>query len=307
MKKDKSGKGERMLITGASGLVGSYFCRLLDLQQHDLYYDVYVADHTEATNFGRSIEIDLINLTRFAEVIDEVKPDVMVNLAAMTNVDACEVQRDEADRINHLSVKVISEYLDSNNECYLLHVSTDYVFDGERGDYKENSNTNAINWYGMTKLLAEQELLKCNSKNWCIARTSTPFGVHAKKQSFPLFVIKNLSSKQEIKVLTDQITSPTYAKNLAEMLFEIIQLRVKGIIHTSGSSQISRFDQAIKVASIFGLDHNLVKPASINDMNWKARRPKNSSLNVEKVFTIVSKKPMNFEESLSAFALEIGY
>jgi dTDP-4-dehydrorhamnose reductase len=134
----------------------------------------------------------------------------------------------------------------------------------------EADETNPINWYGMTKLF-EQEFIECNSEKWCIARTSTPFGAHNKKLSFPVFVVKNLSNGHEINVLTDQITSPTYALNLAEMMLEIIDEKVKGIMHLSGSSQISRFKQALEIASVYGLDKDLIKPASINEMNWKAR------------------------------------
>jgi dTDP-4-dehydrorhamnose reductase len=92
----------------------------------------------------------------------------------MTDVDQCEVERNAADKINHLSVKELASYLTNNRECFVLYVSTDYVFDGERGDYKESDSTNPINWYGITKLFGEQELLGCDTERWCIARTSTP-------------------------------------------------------------------------------------------------------------------------------------
>lgn len=300
---------KRMLITGSAGLVGSYFCRLAGLKK----YLIYTAVHSESTkkittNFEDPIPVDLSNsMDLFRQAICDVGPDIIVNLAAMTDVEQCEIQREIANNINHLSVKEIVDYVtNENKECFILHVSTDYVFDGEKGVYDEaDNNTNPINWYGMTKLLAEQELLNCSSENWCIARTSTPFGVHVKKLTFPLFVVTNLFQNHEIKVLTDQITSPTYAFNLAEMLLEIIDNRIKGILHVSGRSQVSRFDQAILIASMYNLDRNLIKPISINEMGWKARRPKNSSLNVAKAFNTLVKKPMEFKESLLKFASEL--
>jgi len=293
---------KKILITGSSGLVGTYFCRLTALKK----YRVYTLFHSEPTNIGNSISVDLSNSPGvFGQVLNEVEPDIVVHLAAMTNVDQCEIERNTADKINHLSVRELVNYVGNNKECFLLYVSTDYIFDGEKGDYVETDQTNPINWYGMTKLLGEQELLKGNSENWCIARTSTPFGVHTKKLSFPSFVVNNLSQEHEINVLTDQITSPTYALNLAEMMLELIENRVKGIMHLSGSSQISRFNQALEIASAYNLDKDLIKPANIKDMTWKARRPKNSSLNIKKAYNTLTKKPMEFKESLLLFATEL--
>jgi dTDP-4-dehydrorhamnose reductase len=293
---------KRILITGSNGLVGTYFCRLTALKK----YRVCTLFHSEPKNFGDSISVDLSNsLEFFRQVINDIEPDIIVHLAAMTNVDQCEIERNAADKVNHLSVKELVNYIVNSKECFLLYVSTDYVFDGEKGDYVEADDTKPINWYGMTKLFGEQELLKCNSENWCIARTSTPFGVHAKKLSFPLFVVKNLSQEHEISVLTDQITSPTYALNLAEMMLEIIDNRVKGIMHLSGSSQISRFNQALEIASAYDLDKDLIKPASIKEMKWKARRPKNSSLNITRAHNTLTTKPMEFKESLLLLAAEL--
>jgi len=290
------------LITGPSGLVGTYFCRLTALKK----YRVYTLFHSEPTNIGNSFSVDLSDsLGVLRQVLNEIEPDIIVHLAAMTNVDQCETERNMADNVNHLSVKELVNYTENNKECFLLYVSTDYVFDGKKGDYVETDETNHINWYGMTKLLGEQELLKGNSENWCIARTSTPFGVHAKKLSFPSFVVKNLSQEHEINALTDQITSPTYALNLAEMMLELIENRVKGIMHLCGSSQISRFNQALEIASAYNLDKDLIKPASIKEMRWKARRPKNSSLNIKNAYNTLTKKPMEFKESLLLFAAEV--
>jgi dTDP-4-dehydrorhamnose reductase len=294
---------DTILITGSSGLVGSYFCRLV-AGKKDLC--VYTLVHSEPTNFGNSIQVDLSSPSSvpfFRHALNEINPDIIVHLAAMTDVDQCEIQRDMANNINHLSVKELSRHA-INKDCFILYISTDYVFDGEKGLYQEHDNPNPINWYGMTKLFAEKELLRCESENWCIARTSTPFGAHTKKLTFPHFVINNLLQNREIRVLTDQITSPTYALNLAEMMLEIIYNRIKGIIHLCGSSQLSRFDQALMIASVHNLDKKLIKPASITEMPWKARRPRNSSLDVSKAYNSLANKPLAFRESLLKFATE---
>jgi dTDP-4-dehydrorhamnose reductase len=298
-------KKKRILITGSTGLVGSYFCRLTVLKKYRLYTLVHSVP--APTAFGTRISVDLSTSTDlFRLVLNKAQPDIIVHLAAMTDVERCEIQKNTANHINHLAVRELVDYVVNNNpDCFILLVSTDYVFDGEKGCYDETDKTNPINWYGKTKLLAEQELLHCRSDNWCIARTSTPFGIHTKKSTFPSFVIKNLSQHNKIKVLTDQITSPTYAFNLADMLFEIIESKIKGIVHASGSSKVSRFDQAVMIAKAVGLDKNLIKPTTIDQMGWKARRPRDSSLDVGKAYNTLAKKPMRFKESLSKFAAEL--
>lgn len=299
----------RILVIGASGLVGSYFCRLRDLH---LQYNVFAASHSEpvrAKSLMPSIEtvgLDISGpLDRIWQTITSVNPDVIVNLAAMTNVDLCESERELADRVNHLFVKQLAQFIRKNPECFILHVSTDYVFDGERGNYSEDDETNPLGWYGMTKLMGEKELVNCDSANWCIARTSTPFGIHEKKQSFPVFVAKNLTEGKPVNVLTDQKTSPTYCQNLAEMLFELVTNKVPaGIIHLSGSSKLSRFDQAIKIVDELGLEKELIKPTKMSEMVWKAKRPKDSTLNIEKASRLLANKPMDFDQSLRDFLKE---
>jgi len=293
---------ERILITGSNGLVGTYFCRPPALNK----YRVYTLFHSEPANFENSISVDLSNSSGvFKKVLNNVKPNIVVHLAAMTNVDQCETDRDTADKVNHLSVKELANYIAISKDCFALYVSTDYVFDGEKGNYVETDNADPINWYGMTKFLGEQELLECDSEGWCIARTSTPFGVHPRKLSFPLFVMKNLSQGHKINALTDQVTSPTYSFNLAEMMLEIVVKRIKGIMHLSGSSQISRFNQALEIASLYDLDKDLIKPVSIDEMKRQARRPKDSSLNITKAYNTLTKKPMKFKDSLALLASEL--
>jgi dTDP-4-dehydrorhamnose reductase len=293
---------EILLITGSSGLVGSYFLHLVDLAK----YHIFELIHSEEASVANRLCIDLsTSFQSLQNLLSKVKPDIIINLAAMTNVDQCEAERRVADNINHLSLRELASYIMKNRDCYLLHVSTDYVFDGEKGDYNESDSPNPVNWYGMTKFLGEQELVKSDPENWCIVRTSTPFGIHQKKVSFPLFVLTNLSQRHEIRALSDQVTSPTYAYKLAETLLEIIAERIRGILHVTGSSQISRFNQALEIAAARNLDTNLIKPISIKEMQWKAARPRNSSLNVKRVCSILKNKPLSFSDSLSEFFKEL--
>ena len=143
------------------------------------------------------------------------------------------------------------------------------------------------------------------ASNWCIIRTSTPFGLHSKKKSFPLWVKDNLELKKEIPVFVDQFTSPTYVPNLSKMLIEVATRQITGILHLSGATRISRYNLAELVADKLGFDKNLLIPTKIDSMNWKAKRPKDSSLNVSLANEILNIKPQNIDETLNAFLSEL--
>ena len=200
--------------------------------------------------------------------------------------------------INH-PTQIISEECSKLNS-FLVYVSTDYVFDGKSGKYKEDDVTNPIGFYGKSKLDGEYAIQKFSS-NWCIARTSTPFGYHSSKKSFPVWLIENLQNDKSVNILTDQITSPTYVPNLSSMLMEISQKKIEGIIHVSGATKISRFDFASLIVEKLNLDKNLLKPIKMDEINFKAQRPKDSSLDVSKATAILSEKPESVEQSLEKF------
>jgi dTDP-4-dehydrorhamnose reductase len=296
---------EKILITGASGLVGTY---LLVEMKTDYIDNIYVTTHESGPTFGKPIQLDLAHTRNVSEMLEKLRPDIIVNLAALTNVDQCEIDRKLATRLNKDLVSAISKYVyNSNRNAYIVHVSTDYVFDGTVGNYNEDSQTNPINWYGITKLQGENEISnKLGENNWCIARTSTPYGIHQKKQSFPLFIIKKLRNYESVKVMTDQYTSPTYAMNLSKMIKEIIDRRIKGVIHVSGASRLSRYEQALEVAKLLGLDRTLILNVRMDEMGMKANRPRDSSLNTSKASKILRFKPETFGLGLEQFVTELS-
>ena len=165
---------------------------------------------------------------------------------------------------------------------------------------KESDLPNPLGNYGKTKLEGELSLNNLAS-NYCIARTSTPFGMHTKKKSFPVWIKENLEEKKQIKVLTDQYTSPTFVKNLSKMLIEVATKQINGIIHLAGATRISRFDFAKMVAQKLHLDENLILESKSQDMNWKAKRPMDSSLDVSLAMEILEEKPQTVQESLPLF------
>ncbi|MDE1728769.1 MAG: dTDP-4-dehydrorhamnose reductase [Thaumarchaeota archaeon] len=289
----------KFLVTGSAGLVGRQVIK--DLLQS--YTQVYSCYHTSKPEDGIATPLDLTNSDGIIKVVESTKPDVIIHLAAMTNVDLCETQKDLATKINAKATAVIAEQAKKVG-AFLVYVSTDYVFDGEKGMKIESDNTESINHYGKSKLEGENAVKEIATK-WCIARTSTPYGIHPKKKSFPIFIAENLKAGTPLDIITDQYTSPTYVPNLSRMLIEISSRKIQGILHVSGATRISRYDMAGMVADKLDLDKKLLRPTSMNNMNWTAKRPRDSSLDVSKAASLLKEKPMGIQQGLDLFIEEL--
>ncbi len=290
----------KFLVTGSTGLVGRQVVKDLTEKNHE----IYSCYHNQKPEYGNPIHLDLTDLSSIESTINQTKPDVIIHLAAMTDVDECEEQKDLAFLINAKATEKLASQAALQN-AFFLYVSTDYVFDGTKELWTENDKPNPLGNYGKSKLEGEKAIENLAS-SWCITRISTPFGLHPKKKSFPLWVIENLKSKKEINVLVDQFTSPTYVPNLSKMLIEISEKQLLGVYHVSGASRISRYEFAELVSDKLNLDKKFLKPISIAEMNWKAKRPKDSSLDVSKAIYILNEKPQKIEDSLNLFIKELN-
>lgn len=215
-----------------------------------------------------------------------------MHAAAFTNVDKCEVEKDKAYEINAKATENIAK---TANEIHakMIYISTDYVFDGEKGMYSEEDETDPINYYGSTKLEGEKAVIE-NCNDYIIARTSVIYG--ANKKNFATWVINELKDGRKINIITDQWVSPTLNIDLAEQILALIEKDEYGIFHTAGGERISRYDFVIKLAEIFGFNKELVNPTTSDKMKWIARRPRDSSLNVSKISNI--KKPYKVNYAL---------
>ena len=285
----------KFLVTGSAGLIGQQLVK--DLSKSN---EVFSSYNESMPEYGKPVRMDLRDQKQISSVLNEKNPDVVVHLGAMTDVDLCENENHSATEINAKSTEIIAKECSKQNS-FLIYLSTDYVFDGNSGMYKETDTTNPIGYYGKSKL--DGELFVQNSlSEYCIARTSTPFGLHSTKKSFPIWIIENLEQKNQINVLTDQITSPTYIPNLSKMLIEIAERKITGKLHVSGASNMSRYDMACMIADELNYDQSFLKQSTMDEMNWIAKRPKNSSLDVSKAISILHEKPQTIEESIELFA-----
>jgi len=224
--------------------------------------------------------VDITQKGPTLEFVVGTAPNVVVHAAAETDVDRCETRRDLARKINVEGTANVAEAC-VRVGAKLIFVSTDYVFDGSKGNYAETDQPNPISFYGLTKLEGER-IAASTSPGSLIVRPSVLYGWHPTKLNFATWVLKGLSEHQTLKVVDDHVNSPTFADNLADGIHRAIERNSLGILHIAGSERISRYDFARRIAKRFDLDEGLLVPVEMKDLGWTARRPRDSSLNVGK-------------------------
>jgi len=290
---------KKILVTGSAGLVGTQIVK--DLLNNNK--EVYSCYNNNKPKLGILTHLDLSKKDDIINTMNNVNPDVVIHLGAVTDVELCEIDKELAKKINTTATEILALESEKHNS-FFLYMSTDYVFDGKVGMKTEKDEPNPINFYGKSKLDGENVLKKITTPN-IIVRTSTPFGVHSKKISFPFWIKKNLELKKEISVLTDQYTSPSYVPNISKMIIEIIERKITGIIHLAGDTKISRYDFAIHIAKITNLNKQFLKLSKMEQMSWEAKRPIDSSLDVTKAKKILNHKPEKIENSLKLLFNEL--
>lgn len=249
---------------------------------------------------GYAVKIDLQNDSSVVEAVEAVRPDVIIHTAALTDVDLCETDKNLAYRMNVKATKTLAECARKVG-AFTVYTSTDYVFDGSKGMYKEEDSTDPVNYYGYSKLLGETY---CDS----VARTCVIYGSRpaSGKVNFALWILERLKKGEAVKVVTDQCITPTLNTNLALMVLELAKRRLKGLYNLAGATRISRYDFAVELARTFGLDADLIIKSRMSDMKWAAKRPADSSLDTSKAASSLDAKPWTIEQAMNVLKLEVG-
>ena len=283
---------KKLFVTGASGLLGSNIITSaptdfkkfgLDLNDNVVFEDckLYKADLTKKNQLN---------------IIKEEQPDLVIHCAAYVNVDGCEKEPDKAHLGNVVTTENIAEICEKVGS-FLIHISTDSVFDGKKGNYSEEDATNPINVYGKTKLEAEKAIQNYNL-DYCIARTNIYGWNKLDKYSIAEWMINRFEKNEEIPAFYDTIFSPILVNNLTRALFEIYEKKITGILHTAGSEKCSKYDFANYISEVFNFDTNLIKKTSIETLNLQAKRGKNLGLNTKKAQKILDTKLLNAKQGL---------
>ena len=274
------------MVIGGSSLLGY---KILTNKNNFELYGSYNKNPINMEDL-QSIEIDIRNKTNCKKIL-EIKPDVIINTAAITNVDYCEKFEKNAFDVNVTGTKNISEIVDKIGSK-LIHISTDAVFSGNKKFYTEEDELNPINVYGKTKLESEKIVSKIEDS--VILRPSVIFGwipseyiktsdESRKTMNFGLWVLDQLNKKNKISIVNDQFNTPTLADNLAKNILNIVQKDMTGIFHLSGLSCVSRLDFSKKIAKSFGYSENLINSISSKDLKQIAPRTLESCLKCDKI------------------------
>ncbi len=285
----------KVFVTGASSTPGFKIVVELAKAGYEVYaqYNSHEIPHVDGVV---KVKIDFVNeADKLVRVLNEIKPEIIIHTAALGDVDKCEVERLLAWRTNVEATYIIAKTSAKLNS-YILHLSTDYVFDGEKGLYGEDDVPNPINYYGLTKLVAEN-IVRSSLNEFSIVRTSHIYGFGMGRENFARYVIRALSSGQRIRALIDQWLSPTLNTLLAKAIREIVEKRYTGIVHIAGE-RVNRYDFAKAIARRFRFDENLIEPISMSEIKFIAKRPKDSSLNTSKARTIIKTDFYNLKNSL---------
>ena len=268
---------KKLLILGGSGLIGNSILRNYK-DKFDLLatYNKNPISIQSVHAFNYSFPNDL---NKLENLLTNEKPDILINTMGYSNIDYCESNKNNTEILHIEITKKISKICD-DRKIKQIFLSSDYVFDGKKGNYSENDMPNPVNYYGLSKVKAEEIILK-NPIN-AIVRTSIVYDWDYGSRFFN-YVIKNLQKKQDITATTDVYHSITLLDNLVESIEKIINLNKNGIFHIVDSSCVNRFEFASIIAKIFHLDKRLIKPISVNDIpSFVANRPKNICLNNSK-------------------------
>ncbi|PQJ79016.1 dTDP-4-dehydrorhamnose reductase [Polaribacter porphyrae] len=292
----------KVVITGSNGLLGQSLVNLLLREKEK--YQVFGFSRGENRS-GREdfsyISIDITNQEKLKKSIKEIQPNFIINTAAMTQVDDCENNKKACDILNIDVVKWLAEISDEIN-CYLIHLSTDFIFDGKKGYYKEEDEPNPLSYYGLSKLKSEQVLTNSNI-NYTILRTILVYGkvFDMSRSNIVLWVREMLSKGKEITIVDDQYRTPTYVEDLAMACKITMDKKATGIYHIASNKLLSVYKIAQQIADTFGLDKSLIKPISTVTLNQTAPRPTKTGFDLSKTNNELDFYPKSFKEDLQRF------
>jgi dTDP-4-dehydrorhamnose reductase len=226
----------------------------------------------------KKVSMDITRPGDLRRLILEERPDVVIHMAALGDVDLCERDKALAWRTTvEPSVEVASAA--SRVGSFAVYLSTDYVFDGERGNYREDDIPSPVNYYGLVKLMGEVAFLS-SCPSCAIVRASSIYGFGPGRTNFAKHLFERLRAGESVRALIDQYTSPTQASLLGRAVMEVAEGKLEGIFHVVGE-RMSRYEFAVKVAEALGLDKSLIRRAEMKEMRWIAKRPRDSSLSCD--------------------------
>lgn len=297
-----------ILVTGANGLLGQ---KLVQRLKDDLEIVLFASGKGES-RLPKSwegsytwITLDVSDGKQVESVFEEVRPDVVIHTAAMTQVDDCEKDKEacwtaNVDAVAHLVAA------SERQKAHFVHVSTDFIFDGKNGPYSEEAEPNPINFYGWSKLAAER-LVIGSKTSWAIARTVLVYGIaqDMSRSNIILWVKKSLEQGKSIQVVNDQWRSPTLAEDLADGCILLAKKHAAGVYNISGKDFLTPYQMAILTAEYFGLDKNLIQESNSTIFTQPAKRPPKTGFIIDKAIAELGYAPKSFIDGIGILAKQL--
>lgn len=286
----------KILITGSNGLLGQKLVTLLTAEGVEVVATARGENRLPASAAYTYQRLDITNRQEVLQVIETYQPDVVIHTAAMTNVDQCE---QEPAACHDLNVNAVKYLIEACRNCHLIHLSTDFIFDGSHGPLTEEDEPNPISIYGESKLEAEN-LLKASDIKWSIARTVLVYGIahDMSRSNIVLWVKNSLESGKHIQVVNDQWRTPTLAEDLAMGCYLIARHGATGIFNISGDELMTPYDMAMATVEHFNLDGSLITETDRSKFTQPAKRPPKTGFIVDKAKNELGYQPHSFKEGL---------
>jgi len=297
----------KILVTGSNGLLGQkILAQGISEPQLEMIGCSQGVDRIESIAGYAYHELDISDRSAVLDIIERIRPNVVINTAAMTNVDACESDKERCWQVNVDAVAHLIEACKSVN-ARLIHLSTDFVFNGEEGPYIETDEPDPLSYYGKSKLASEELLINSDLENWAIARTIIVYGTadNMSRTNVVLWAKGALEKGEKIRVVDDQFRSPTLAEDLAEGCLLIAMKKAKGIFHISGKDTMSILELVHRVADHFGTDKSIVEPIKTASLGQEAARPPRTGFILDKAQKELGYFPHSFEEGLTILNMQL--
>lgn len=288
-----------ILVTGSNGLLGQKITeRLSATKQFKLIATSKGADRFPVKDGYTYAEMDILDPQNVKEVVGHYKPDAIIHTAAMTNVDTCEDQKELAYQLNVESVKTLISVCEEH-DIQLVHLSTDFIFDGAKGPYDEEADPNPLSYYGQTKVEAEN-IIKVSNCRWAILRTILVYGIVSdmSRSNIVLWAKGALEKGSPINVVNDQWRMPTLAEDLADCCLLAVEKDAQGIYNASGKDMMSISELVARVADYWKLDKSMINEISAETLNQTAKRPVRTGFVLDKTIRDLGYNPHSFEEGL---------
>jgi len=290
----------KILLTGANGLLGRHLVKKLAEKGYEVIATAKGESKINSIGNGKVkfLSLDITDGAAVNKLMNEVKPDVLLHTAAMTQVDVCELNKIDCWNTNVTATRFL---IDSAKETKsrIIFISTDFVFDGLHGPYKEEDEPNPVNYYGSTKLAAEKAVIQ-SGLDWAIVRTVLVVGntEDGQRQNILTWVKEKLEKGETIKVVDDQVRTPTYVEDLADGIILILEKKSKGIVHIAGKDTLTPYQIARQTAEFLKLNSKLIEKSDASNFTQAALRPPTTGFKIDKAKNELSYQPHSFNEIL---------